>query len=194
MMPVLFLTLGTALAAVACTTTASDTATAVLAPVNAEAARTPVAAVPPAYRYVTMAAGTTLPLALTNSVASDSSAVGDVITAELTRAIRIDGREVLPAGTLLSGMVTDVDGPGRVTGRAMIELRFTSVHTGNSQYHIESTSLWRLAPVIKGEDVTTIDAGTDVVLATKGQDVRLGPGTDVTTRLTVPVAVRVSRN
>jgi len=37
-------------------------------------------------------------------------------------------------------------------------------------------------------------AGTGVVLATKGKEVRLGPGTDVTTRLTAPVTVRVSRN
>jgi hypothetical protein len=34
-------------------------------------------------------------------------------------------------------------------------------------------------------------AGTGVVLATKGQEVRLAPGADVTTQLTAPLAVRV---
>ena len=34
-------------------------------------------------------------------------------------------------------------------------------------------------------------AGTGVVLATKGREVRLGPGADVTTLLTAPLTVRV---
>jgi hypothetical protein len=223
MKPLLLLTLGAAVAASACTPTPSDTATTTLDPVNASAARTPSAAVVrPAYRDVTIAAGTTLPLTLTSSVASDSSAVSDAVTAELTSPLRIDDRDVLPAGTLLSGIVTDVDDSGRVKGRAMIAFRFTSLRTGNSRYDIESASVSRLAPATKGEDATKIGvgagagaviggilggkdgaakgaaigggAGTGVVLATKGQEVRLGPGTDVTTRLTAPVTVRISRN
>jgi hypothetical protein len=106
----------------------------------------------------------------------------------------------------------------------MIAFRFTSLRTGNTKYDIEAASLSRLAPATKGEDATKIGigagagagavigaildgkdgaakgaavgggAGTGVVLATKGQEVRLGPGADVTTRLTAPVTVRVSRN
>jgi hypothetical protein len=221
MKPLLILTLGTALAAGACSTNASDADTP-LGSVNGEAARAPAAAVRPSYREVTIPAGTTLPLALTNSVASDSSAVEDAVTAELTSPIRIDGRDVLPAGTLLSGVVTDVDDSDRVKGRAMIAFRFTSLRTGNTKYDIEAASLSRLAPATKGEDATKIGigagagaviggilggksgaatgaavgggAGTGVVLATKGKEVRLGPGADVTTRLTAPVTVRVSRN
>jgi hypothetical protein len=217
MKPLLILTLGTALASSACTT-ASDTADTRLA-VNNEAARTPAGAVHAAYREVTIPAGTTLPLALTNAVASDRSAVEDVVTAELTRPIRIDGRDVLPAGTVLSGVVTDVDGSGRVKGRALIAFHFTSLRTGNTSYDIGAASLSRLAPATKSEDATKIGigagagaviggivggkdgaakgaaigggAGTGVVLATKGQEVRLGPGTDVTTKLTAPVTVRV---
>jgi len=34
-------------------------------------------------------------------------------------------------------------------------------------------------------------AGTGVVLATKGREVRLAPGADVTTQLTAPLTVRV---
>ena len=222
MKPLLILTLATALTAGACTTTASDTANTDLGPVNVEAPRAPAAVVRSAYRDVTIPAGTALPLALTSGVGSDTSAVEDAVTAELTSPIRIDGRDVLPTGTLLSGTVTDVDGSGRVKGRAMIAFRFTSLRTGNTKYDIESTSLSRLAPATKGEDATKIGvgagagaviggilggkdgaakgaaigggAGTGVVLATKGQEVRLGPGTDVTTRLTAPVTVRVSRN
>jgi hypothetical protein len=222
MKPLLILTLGTVLATAACSTTASDTADRPLGSVNGEAARTPAGAVRPAYREVTIPAGTTLPLALTSSVASDSSSVEDVVTAELTSPIRIEDRDVLPAGTRLSGVVTDVDGSGRVKGRAMIAFRFTSLRTGDTKYDIEAASLSHLAPATKGEDATKIGigagagaviggilggkdgaakgaavgggAGTGVVLATKGQEVRLGPGTDVTTRLTAPVTMRVSKN
>jgi hypothetical protein len=168
---------------------------------------------------VTIPAGTTLALALTSSVASDTSAVEDKVTAELTRPITIEGREVLPAGTRVSGVVSEVDGSGRVKGRAMIALRFQSISAGNTQYNVQVESVSRLAPATKGEDATKIGigagagaviggivggkegaakgaaigggAGTGVVLATKGQEVRLGPGDDVTTQLTAPLRVRV---
>ncbi len=37
-------------------------------------------------------------------------------------------------------------------------------------------------------------AGTGAVLATKGKEVRLGPGANVTTRLTAPLTIRVKLN
>jgi hypothetical protein len=224
----LILTLGAALAVGACGTTASDATDTSLNPENgaaagAAAAPPPVAqaAVPagPVYRDVTIPAGTTLSLALTSSVASDTSAVEDAVTAELTRPITIDGRDVLPAGTRLAGVVTEVDGSGRVKGRAMIAFRFTSLRAGDEQYDVQAAPLSHLAPATKGEDATKIGigagagaviggilggkegaakgavvgggAGTGVVLATKGQEVRLGPGADVTTQLTAPLTVRV---
>jgi hypothetical protein len=47
-----------------------------------------------------------------------------IVTAELTGPIIIDGRDVLPSGTRLLGVVTDVDGSDRLKGRAMIAFRF----------------------------------------------------------------------
>jgi len=148
-----------------------------------------------------------------------SSAVSDAVTAELTSPLRIDDRDVLPAGTLLSGIVTDVDDSGRVKGRAMIAFRFTSLRTGGDQYDVQSSPVSHLAPATKGEDATKIGigagagaviggliggkdgaakgaavgggAGTGVVLATKGQEMRLGPGADVSTKLTAPLTVRI---
>ena len=175
-----------------------------------------------AYREVTIPAGTRLPLALTNSVASDTSAVEDAVTAELTRPIAIDGREALPAGARLSGVVTQVDGSGRVKGRAMIAFRFTSLRTEDQRYDVQTEPRSHLAPATKGEDATKIGigagagaviggllggkegaakgaavgggAGAGVVLATKGLEVRLGPCADVTTELTAPLTIRVRMN
>ena len=227
MKPLLILVLGAAIATGACGTTASDAADSPLASANGPAAGTAsqptvanTATAPrPVYRDVTIPAGTTLPLSLTSSVASDTSALEDAVSAELTRAITIDGSDVLPAGTQLNGHVTEVDGSGRVKGRAMVAFRFTSLRTGGAQYDVQSSPLSHLAPATKGEDATKIGvgagagaiiggilggkdgaakgaaigggAGTGVVLATKGQEMRLGPGADVSTQLTAPLTVRV---
>ena len=215
----LMLTLGAALTAAACGTSASDSTDTSLTSENGAAAGTAAASARPVYRDVTIPSGTTLPLSLTSSMASDTSAVEDPVTATLTRAVSIDGREVLPAGTRLAGNVTQVDDSGRVKGRAMIAFRFTSLQTGGERYTVQTAALTHVAPATKGEDATKIGigagagaviggllgggdgaakgaaigggAGTGVVLATKGKEMRLAPGADVTSRLTAPVTVRL---
>ncbi|MGH8519036.1 MAG: hypothetical protein ACREUE_16425, partial [Panacagrimonas sp.] len=160
----LTLALGAALTVAACGTNASDATDAPLAsenPATAGAAGQPADAGPSrgAYRDVTIPSGTTLPLTLTSSMASDTSAVEDAVTAELTRAINLDGREVLPAGALLDGNVTQVDDSGRVKGRAMIAFRFTSLRTAGERYEVETAALTHVAPATKGEDATKIGIG-----------------------------------
>jgi len=227
MKPLLILALGTAMAAAACGTTAVDATDSPLASGNGLAAGTAsqvvvantVTAPRPRYRDVTIPAGTMLPLSLTSSMASDTSAVEDAVSAQLTRAITIDGFDVLPAGAEVNGHVTEVDGSGRVKGRARIAFRFTSLRAAEKRYVVESSPLAHLAPATKGEDATKIGvgagagaiiggilggkdgaakgaavgggAGTGVVLATKGQEMRLGPGADVSTQLTAPLTVRI---
>jgi hypothetical protein len=231
MKQLLILTLGAALAGSACGTTASDATDTPLPAENRDAAgasNTPPrasAASPiraqagPAYREVTIPAGTALPLALTSLVASDTSVVEDLVTAELTSPITIDGRDVLPTGARLAGVVTGVEDSGRVKGRAMIAFRFTSLRTGGEQYEVQTAALSHVAPATKGEDATKIavgagagaviggllggkdgaakgagiggGAGTGVVLATKGKEMRLAPGADVSSLLTAPLTVRI---
>jgi len=215
----LILTLGAAVAVGACGTTASDDAD---IPAGASgSAATPQADAParPTSREVTIPAGTTLPLALTGALASDTSAVNDAVTAELTRPITIDGRDVLPAGTRLSGVVTQADASARVKGLATLAFRFTSLSVDGVQYDVQAAPRSQTAAATKGEDAAKIGigagagavvggiiggkkgaatgaaigggAGTGVVLATAGEDVRLGPGDDATTQLTAPLTVRV---
>jgi hypothetical protein len=223
----LILMLGVVLSGGACGTTASDAADSHLPServANVPSERVASASATqarPGYREMTIPAGTTLPLALTSALASDTSVVEDAVTAELTSPITIDGRDVLPAGARLTGVVTQVDDSDRVKGRAMIAFRFTSLRTGDQRYDLQAAPLSRRAPATKGEDATKIGigagagaviggllggkdgaakgaavgagAGTGVVLATKGREVRLGPGADVTTQLTAPLTVRIGR-
>ena len=200
----------------ATTGTAPNAAASRPAPVTPAAAKAPVAN----YREITIPSGTTLSLSLTSAVASDTSKVEDAVSAELIQAVTVDGRNVLPAGSTVSGQVTSADASARVRGRAQVAFRFNTLTTGGTKYDIQTAGLSREAPATKGEDATKIGigagvgaavggllggksgaakgaavgggAGTGVVLATKGQEMRLAPGADVTTTLTAPLTVRVS--
>lgn len=173
----------------------------------------------PEYREITLPSGTSLPLDLTSSVASDSSRIEDPVSAALRAAVVVDGTEVLPVGTVLGGHVTNADDSGRVKGRAKIAFRFTTLEHDGAKYDIGTATIARQAEATKGEDATKIGigagagaaigallgggdgaakgaaiggaAGTGAVLATKGKEIRLGPGANVTTTLTEPLTVRV---
>jgi hypothetical protein len=185
-----------------------------------EAAAAPARAAAPVIREVTLPAGTTLRLRLQSAIASDTSKVEDQVRAELTQAVTVDGATVLPVGTTVVGNVTDVERSGRVKGRARLAYRFTSLTHDGERYDIVSAPLAHEAEATKGEDATKIAVGagagavvgallgggdgaakgaaiggaggTGVVLATRGEEVKLGPGATVTTRLTAPLTVRTN--
>ena len=226
--------LGGTILATGCGTTAADsgsaatdsaaTSAATSAPKSESSRPAPVrqvASKPPAptSREVTIPSGTTLSLSLTSAVASDTSKVEDAVSAELTQAVVVDGRDVLPAGSTVTGQVTSAEASGRVKGRAQVAFRFDTLTTGGTKYDVQTAGLSRVASATKGEDATKIGigagagavvggllggksgaakgaavgggAGTGLVLGTKGQEVRLAPGADVTTTLTAPLTVRL---
>ena len=173
----------------------------------------------PVYSEVTVPAGTTLRLELKSSVASDTSKVEDTVRAVLRQAVTIDGKQVIPAGTEVAGTVTAVERSGRVKGLAHIAYRFTSLRHDSERYDIRTAVISHEAKPTKKKDATKIaigagagaalgailgggggaakgaaiggGAGTGAVLATRGDEVRLGPGADVNTRLTSPLTIRI---
>jgi hypothetical protein len=173
----------------------------------------------PTYREVTIPSGTTLRLNLQSAVSSDGSQVEDTVRASLRQAVSVDGKTVLPTGTEVVGTVTDVARSGRVKGLARVAYRFNSLRYDRERYPIATSQISHQAQPTKKKDATKIGvgagvgaavgallgggsgaakgaaigggAGTGVVLATRGEEVRLGPGANVTTRLTAPLTVRV---
>ena len=173
----------------------------------------------PQYREVTLPTGTQLALELKSGVGSDTSRIEEAVRATLRQPIAIEGREVLPAGTEVAGNVTDAEESGRVKGRARVAFRFNTLNHDGARYDISTAQIAREAEATKGEDATKIGigagagaaigallgggdgaakgaaiggaAGTGAVLATKGKEIRLGPGANVATRLTAPLTVRV---
>jgi len=172
-------------------------------------------------RDVTVPAGTVIPIVLDSHVASDTSRVETPVRAHVRRAIVIDGLTAIPAGSALSGYVTQIQRAGRVKGRARLAFRFDRLSTTGSNQHrsISTSTVSRIAPATKARDARTIalpaaggaivggivggkkgaaigaaaggGGGTAVVLSTRGREVRLGPGAVASVRLLSPVIIRV---
>jgi hypothetical protein len=174
----------------------------------------------PAYREITLPAGTILPVALETTVGSNISRVEQPVSGRLRRAVTVGGVEVLAAGTAVSGHVTAAQRPGKVKGRGLIAMRFTQLDTpGAGTTRISSATISRLAPATKQRDTLQVvapaaagavigriaggksgaakgaviggGAGAGYVLATRGKDVQLAKGSNLSVRLTAPVTVRV---
>jgi hypothetical protein len=186
------------------------------APLPRTPARTPAVA---AYREFILPAGTNLSLELSTAIASDVSEVEDTVRGTLRNSVGIDGHEVLPAGTQLVGHVTETERAGRVKGRARVAFRFTSLRHDDERIPVRTDSIMHEAEATKGEDATKVGigagagavigaviggksgaakgaaiggaAGTGAVIATRGKEVRLEPGTDLSVRLAAPLAIRV---
>jgi hypothetical protein len=194
------------------------------APQELPARSAPAAPAPPpapAYREVTIPAGTVLPIELRTTVGSETSKVEDQVRGTLRRPISINGTEVLPAGTEVLGTVTEATRSGRVKGLARVAFRFSRLDVpGDAErISIRTASIAREAQATKKKDAAKIGggaaagaviggiigggdgaakgaaigggAGTGVVLSTRGKEVVLLAGTDVSTKLTEPVTIRV---
>ena len=202
-------------------TTATDSAAATGTASGTASEATTSAAVTPAaqLKEITIPSGTTLRLDLSTAVASDTSNVEQPVRATLRSPVSVNGQVVLPAGSEVTGVVTQAEGSGRVKGRARIAMRFSGLRANGSSYDIKTSGYAQEAAATKKKDAGKIAigagagaalgailgggsgaakgaaiggaAGTGAVLATKGEEVRLGPGANISTRLTAPLTVRV---
>jgi hypothetical protein len=175
----------------------------------------------PEYREVTIPAGTVLPIELRSRVASDSSRPEQPVSATLRRAIVVDGVTALPEGSAVGGHVVAAERSGRVEGRASVTVRFDSITPAGRDERLEmkTAAVEREARSTVRKDAAKIGipagagavvggiiggakgaakgaaigggAGAAVVLSTRGEEVRLGPGAQFSLRLLEPLTVRV---
>jgi len=188
---------------------------------SAPAAAVVAPAPPPANIEVTVASGTDLSIELLTDLSSETATTETPVRGRLRRAVMVGERTAFPAGSTLSGVVTDVVRPGRVKGRALLSLRFTSVTLDG-----EGTAISTNPITVEGEGDTKGDAtkigvgagvgavvggilgggsgaakgaaigggaGTGVVLATRGKDVALASGTTLSTELSAAKVVELPR-
>jgi hypothetical protein len=88
---------------------------------------TPTPPPPPPVQFLTVPSGTKIPLTLKQGITTKSARPGDPVYAQTAFPITQDNRIVIPAGTFVQGEVRQVVRPGRVKGRAELQMSFTSM-------------------------------------------------------------------
>ncbi len=94
-------------------------------PASSPAAGAPVA-------KIEVPAGTHIPLVLHNAISTRSARAGDPVYLETLFPVMIDGRVVIPAGSYVSGEITESKRPGRVKGRGELMLKLTTIILPNA--------------------------------------------------------------
>jgi len=182
-------------------------------------AATPAPAPRAQWREVTLPTGTALALQMTSAISSESAQVETPVSARLSNAVVINGDTVIPAGAELTGTVTDVERSGRVKGRAHIAFAFNEVRMNAGREDLRADPVNFEAEATKGEDATKVGAGAvggailggilggkkgaakgaiaggavggGVVAATRGKEVVVAEGTNVTATLAAPLTLRI---
>ncbi len=111
----------------------TDTSAASPATATVPAAAAPASSVEQnAPAKIEVPSGTHIPLVLHNGISTRSSQPGDPVYCETLFPVMVDGRVVIPAGSYLSGEVTESKRPGRVKGRGEIAIKFTTLILPNA--------------------------------------------------------------
>ena len=76
--------------------------------------------------------GTHLSMVLHNGISTRSAQAGDPVYFETLFPVLVDGKVVIPAGSYVSGEITESKRPGRVKGRAELMLRLTTLILPNA--------------------------------------------------------------
>ena len=170
------------------------------------------------FREVTVPAGTKLELELDSELSTKTAKVEDPVEARLTQPVTIDGTQVLPVGTRVSGTVAAVAAAGKVKGVATITLRFSRLTARSENYNI-AADYALTAPSEKKKDAAKIGigaaagavigaiagggkgaaigaavgggAGTGYVLMKAGEDITIAKGAPISVALDRDVDIRI---
>jgi hypothetical protein len=137
---------------------------------NAAPAGAPDAAAPAAKSAakIEVPSGTHIPLVLHNSISTRSARPGDPVYFETLFPVMIDGKVVIPAGSYVSGEVTESKRPGRVKGRAEFMIKLTTLILPNA-YMVNLNATPTNAGT--GGNETTDNEGKIIGDSEKGHDV-----------------------
>ncbi len=117
---------------------------------------------------VEIPSGTTIPLVLHNGISTHSAKVGDPIYFETLFPIMIAGRVAIPAGSYVSGEVTETKRAGRVKGRAELMIKLNTLILTNG-YMVNLNAVPHNAGTGGGETVD--NEGKVIGDSSKGADV-----------------------
>ena len=141
------------------------TGAAAATPESAAPAAKPAAA---AAAKITVPGGTHIPMVLHNAVSTRSARPGDPVYFETVFPVMIDGKVVIPAGSYVSGEITESKRPGRVKGRGELMMKLTTLILPNA-YMVNLSAVPGNAGTGGGE--TTDNEGKIVGASNKGGDI-----------------------
>jgi hypothetical protein len=81
----------------------------------------------PADQLITVPSGTRVPLILKQGISTKNARVGDPVYAQTSFPITLNNQIVIPPGTFVQGEIRRVQRPGKVKGRAELQMNFTSM-------------------------------------------------------------------
>jgi hypothetical protein len=170
---------------------------------------------------VTVPEGTAITATLADAIGTDTSNEGDTFAAHLSSPIAVDGKVVANKGALVKGHVKKVDEPGRVKGKARLELVLDEIQLGGTSHNIPTEPFIAVANDTHTRDAAEIaggagvgvaigaiaggkkgaalgaiiggGTGTTAVLLTKGKQLKLEPETKVNFVLSRDVNLPVIR-
>lgn len=113
----------------------------------------------PAPTPVTVATGTSFSARLATDLSSETSQVGDRFTARLTSPLTGEGREAVPAGSIVEGRVVEAVATKKIGGQARLGLVFDSVVLPDGSRVPLSASLTEVGKSQTKEDAAKIGGG-----------------------------------
>ncbi len=170
--------------------------------------------------FVTVSEGESLALGLRDAISTETAETGDRFRSVLTASVVVEGRDALPEGTLVSGHVAHAARSDKVKGVAQLILELDSLELPSGEehpfqadpIHFEARSTQKndavkigaaggigalVGGIVGGKKGAAIGAGvgagagTGVVLTTRGEEVVLGEGSQLTTVLRTDLTVEL---
>lgn len=189
-------------------------------PAQTSAVSAPPKPAPPAFRDITLASGTTIPIRITQTLSSANAQVGDSFSGTVASDIVSDGMVVIPQGTGVSGRVEAVQEAAHFKGNSLLTIsldrvnrRGGSVAVTTEPYTVQGKGRGKntaekvgggaalgaiLGGIFGGGKGAAIGAaagggaGAGANAITRGEQVQIPSESMVRFRLSSPVSLRVS--
>jgi hypothetical protein len=167
---------------------------------------------------VEVPSGTELDVRLTNALNSGTAQVEDRFEGTTLVDLTVNGRAVIPAGSVMRGVVTAVDPASRTNRTAKMTVSFDQVTVSGRAYPIRGTVtqaiegegikgetgriaagagvgaiLGGILGGVKGAILGTVIGGGGTIAATEGKQVELPQGSVLRVRLDSPVSIQPAR-
>ena len=115
---------------------AEDTQSAEPAPVSVPAPAPPPP--PPAPKKITIDQGTQLTVRLVDGINSEKNEAGQTFHATLNTPLAVNGEQVIPAGSDVTGHIAQLQSAGKFAGQSLVVLQLNSITASGQTYNIQT--------------------------------------------------------